>query len=101
MQKRRNLVDICELADYNKIAYSQIKEIIMDEGSQTCINVEFLENYLKENNLSKTAFCKKCKISTRTFDKIIANKTNFNLMAIFRIAYALKIDFRVLFRNEL
>ena len=66
---------------------------------KSCINVEFLENYLKENKLSKTAFCKKCKIGTKTFEKIMSGQTTFRLVAIFRIARALGIDFRLLFQK--
>lgn len=64
------------------------------------IDTGFLENYLKDNKLSKTAFCKKCKISAKTFEKIISGQTNFRLVAIFRIAHALDIDFRVLFKKN-
>lgn len=74
----------------------------MEDANNTLsnsINVEFLENYLKENHLSKTAFCKKCKISLETFDKIMSGKTNFRLVAIFRIARFLEIDFRTLFKK--
>ncbi len=76
---------------------NQIK--INQNDNKNCINVEFLEGYLKENNLSKTAFCKKCKIATKTFDKIMSGKTNFRLVAIFRIARALDIDFRTLLKK--
>lgn len=33
-------------------------------------NVELIENYMIENSLSRTAFCKKCGISIRTLNKI-------------------------------
>ena len=64
------------------------------------IDTEFLENYLKDNKFSKTAFCKKCKITAKTFEKIMSGQTNFSLVAIFRIARALDIDFRVLFKKN-
>ena len=70
-----------------------------NKGCGSCIDTEFLENCLRDNNLSKTAFCKKCKIDTKTFNKIISGQTNFRLVAIFRIARALDIDFRLLFKK--
>lgn len=42
--------------------------------SEKCINVDLIENFLNENGLSKTAFCKIFKISPATFAKIIETK---------------------------
>ncbi len=38
-------------------------------------NIELLENYMKTNNLTKTAFCKKCGISLSVLKNIYAGKT--------------------------
>ena len=55
------------------------------------IKTESIEKYLQENKLSKTKFCKICKISPGTFKKIMNNDSNFNLIALFKIARVLKI----------
>ena len=56
------------------------------------IKTELIENFIKENNLSKSKFCKKCKISQSTLDKIMTNSENFRIIALFKIARVLKIQ---------
>ena len=56
------------------------------------IKTELIENFIKENNLSKSKFCKMCKISQSTLNKIITNSENFKIIAIFKIARVLKIQ---------
>lgn len=34
------------------------------------LDIDKIENYLKENNLSKTQFCKLAKISSKTLNKV-------------------------------
>ena len=53
---------------------------------------ELIENFIKENNLSKSKFCKMCKISQSTLNKIITNNENFRIIALFKIARVLKIQ---------
>lgn len=55
------------------------------------IKTEIIKNFMLENNISKTKFCKLCKISTGTFNKIIANEFNFEITALFKIARVIKI----------
>lgn len=40
------------------------------------INVEIINEYIKANNLSKTEFCKQCKISASTFYRLMQGKDN-------------------------
>lgn len=54
------------------------------------IKTEVIEQYLRENNLSKTKFCEICKISRSTFKKIMNNE-NFQLIALFKIARVLNV----------
>lgn len=61
------------------------------------IKTEIILNYLKEN---KKAFCQKCKIGTQILNKILRNQTNFNIVAIFRIARQLEIEVCELFIDE-
>ena len=56
------------------------------------IKTELIENFVKENNLSKSKFCKMCKISQSTLNKIITNNENFRIIALFKIARVLKIQ---------
>ena len=37
------------------------------------IKTELIENFIKENNLSKSKFCKMWKISQSTWNKIMTN----------------------------
>lgn len=56
------------------------------------MNVQFFYDYLKSNNLSKRAFCKICKISVATFEKILSGTENFKVYALYKISRALNID---------
>ena len=56
------------------------------------IKVELIENFIKDNNLSKTKFCEMCKISQSTLNKIMTNSENFKIIALFKIARVLKIQ---------
>ena len=56
------------------------------------IKSELIENFIKDNNLSKNKFCKMCKISQSTLDKIMTNSENFRIIALFKIARVLKIQ---------
>lgn len=49
------------------------------------VNTTIIENYIKANELSKTKFCKLCKISASTFNRIMTNQ-DFNMIYLFRIA---------------
>ena len=64
---------------------------------QKIIKTEIIENYLKENNISKYKFCKLCNVSRNIFDKIMANDTNFGIKALFKIARILNIEAHELF----
>ena len=56
------------------------------------IKAEIIERYLQENNISKTKFCKLCKINIKTLNKILSNNTNFELIALFRIANVINVQ---------
>ena len=56
------------------------------------IKTELIENFIKENNLSKSKFCEMCKISQSTLDKIMTSNENFRIIALFKIARVLKIQ---------
>ncbi|MBR5191951.1 MAG: hypothetical protein IKW33_00900 [Clostridia bacterium] len=56
------------------------------------INVEIIEKFLISNKISKTTFCKMCKISPITLKKIMAKDDNIEIVALFKIAKVIKIQ---------
>ncbi|MGN0960988.1 MAG: helix-turn-helix domain-containing protein [Christensenellales bacterium] len=61
------------------------------------INIKLIENFIKENHLTKSKFCKMCKIGLSTLNKILANSENFRIVALFKIAKVLNIYIYQLF----
>ncbi len=61
------------------------------------INIKLIENYIKEKNLTKIKFCKICKISLGTLNKIMTNNKNFSIVTLFKIAKILNIQIYQLF----
>lgn len=61
------------------------------------IKTELITNFIKENNLSKAAFCKLCKISTGTLNRVLADNNALRISALFKIAKAIKIKLHELF----
>lgn len=49
------------------------------------VNTQLIKNYINDNKLTKTAFCKRCKISIGTLNRIFSEK-NVDIRAIFKIA---------------
>lgn len=62
-------------------------------------NVEMVENYIKENKLTKKAFCEKCNISVTTLYKVLNNK-NVYLGTIYRIAKVIHIELKNMFKDK-
>ena len=56
------------------------------------INIEIIKKYMLENKISKTKFCKMCKISPSTLNKIMTGDDNFRKIAFFKIAKVIKIE---------
>ena len=56
------------------------------------IKTEIIENFMLENKISKTKFCKMCKISPSTLNKIMTNDDNFGIIALFKIARVVKVQ---------
>ena len=61
------------------------------------INKELIERFMSDNNLSKSAFCRLCKISHQTFDKIMGNEESLTLSPVFKIARVMKIHIKDIF----
>lgn len=50
------------------------------------VNIKIIQNYIEENNFSKTKFCKMCNISPSTYAKIMSGDGKYNVKALYRIA---------------
>lgn len=61
------------------------------------INKELIEKFISDNNLSKSGFCKLCKISHQTFDKIMGDEDSLTLSPVFKIARVMKIHIKDIF----
>ncbi len=55
------------------------------------IRTQLIYIYLKTQNISKTKFCKMCKISPKTLEKILEGDEDISLLAINRIATILNL----------
>jgi len=56
------------------------------------IKTELITEYIKNHNMGKNAFCKLCKISVGTLNKILSNSTNIRILALFKIARVLNME---------
>lgn len=61
------------------------------------INVQRIQSYIRENKLSKKAFCEKCKISYHTLRKIFDKNFNVDITILFKIARVLNVGIKDLF----
>ena len=61
------------------------------------VNTEMIKSYMKDNNISKTQFCKTCKISIGTLNKILSGDMNFAINALWKISHVLGIRMCQLF----
>lgn len=66
---------------------------------ENLIRTDLIVNYMNENGLSKTQFCKLCKISVSTFNRIL-NGENIRLISLFRIAKTMKVKLHQLCRQK-
>ena len=55
------------------------------------IKTEKITEYLIKTGYSQGEFCKLCKVSTATFQKIMQQDCNFGVKALFRIARQMEI----------
>ncbi|MFI3167912.1 MAG: hypothetical protein R3Y32_07360 [Bacillota bacterium] len=61
------------------------------------INIQIIEDFLQTNNLSKTQFCKRCKISPQTLKKVMSQNLDFGMLALFKIAHTIGINMHEMF----
>lgn len=56
------------------------------------IKVEVIEKYLSENNLTKQKFCKMCRISSATLNRILQHNVGVRFLTLLKIARTIKIS---------
>lgn len=55
------------------------------------INTKLLQQYLKDNNLSKTKFCELAKISLYVLNKLLNNNANVKFTNIYKVTALMQI----------
>ena len=63
------------------------------------IDVDIIKAYMKKHSISRSEFCKQCKISVFVLNKLLCGKTNIRIAAIFKIAKVMGVKVSVLFRH--
>ncbi len=61
--------------------------IEFEAGSK--INTKLILDYLQENKMSKSKFCKLCKISNVTYEKMMTGSLDFGVVSLFKVATVL------------
>ena len=64
---------------------------------QSTVKIELIKNFMLENRISKAKFCKMCKISPSTLNKILTNNDNFGIIALFKIARVVNVKIYQMF----
>lgn len=55
------------------------------------LKLYLIDNYIKENKISKTEFCKRCKISPQTLKSVYDEEPHTHFKTLFKIARTLNI----------
>ncbi len=66
---------------------------------ENLIKAKVIDKFMKENKMSKSKFCKLCKISLSSFNKLMSGSLNFGIIILFKIAKMLKIEVYELFEE--
>ena len=72
----------------------------MKRKMEITFNHEIVENFMAENKLSKTAFCKLCKITPLAFYKFMNNDDSLFLLPVFKIAKAIGVELKDMFEKD-
>ncbi len=63
------------------------------------VNIKLIKDFIKENNFTKTSFCKKCNISLWVFNNII-KYGDFTISQLERISKVMNVSMSELFSSE-
>ena len=66
---------------------------------ENIFNVEIIENYMKENNLTKKEFCRGCGLMPSTFERIFWGHIGVDLKTINKVASFMNIPLGRLFKQ--
>ena len=85
--------------------YLKFKNCILEQfmkkiKKKKAINTQLILDFMKKNNLSKTKFCKFCKISKKSFNKIMLNDMDFCPYYLYNISLVLDVYLYDLFNNK-
>ena len=61
------------------------------------INPKMILEFMQNNGLTKSNVCTACKIHISVLNKILSNKTNFNVIALFKLNRFMGIDIYKIF----
>ena len=64
------------------------------------IKTELIKKYLIDKKITKTEFCKRCKISFSVLYKLLNKKRNYNMICLARICKVLGIRFSEIFAEN-
>lgn len=62
------------------------------------INTDLIKNYMKENRLTKTEFCKLCGLSKSSLNKVLNGNLNIYISTLFKVSKAINVKFSEIFR---
>ena len=63
------------------------------------IKTELIDKFMENSKMLKLKFCKVCKISLSSFNKLKINSLNLGIVVLFKIARALNIEICELFKE--
>lgn len=58
--------------------------------NKKALKTNFILDYMKNNNVSKCAFCKMCKISIPSLNKVLTGRFDVDLKILYKIARVTK-----------
>ncbi len=61
------------------------------------VNTEKILTFMKENKLTKSEFAKKCHINLWNLQAVLSERTNYNIVYLFKIAKVMQIPVSQMF----
>lgn len=65
------------------------------------INTDLIKNYMKENKLTKSDFCKLCGLSNGSLNKVLNGNLNIFISTLFKISITINVKFSEIFRIKI
>jgi len=63
------------------------------------IRTKLIEIFMKTSPITKEEFCKKCKITSKAFDKIMQNDLSISIRTLARVANAMHLNLYQMFEK--